>query len=97
MYNNFFEKYNFIVAENLYKISGRNKKEGKAFCRKIAAYRKATQTEIDSLYLLGVSPCYYVELEGEINTCQLSDIIQNPDIIDSIAGTIYKINIKGEN
>lgn len=94
---NFFEKHNFTVAENLYKISGRNKKEGKAFCRKIVAYRKATQAEIDSLYLLGDFPCYYVELDGGIYTCQLSDIVQNPDIIDSIAGTIYKINIKGEN
>lgn len=71
----------FIISNNLYLISCRNKENTFAYCTKITGYRVATETEKTALYLLGNNPGFYINTKGSIFTCDINDIVCNPVIV----------------
>ena len=71
----------FIMYNNLYLISCRDKENTFAYCTKIAGYRAATETEKTVLYLLGNNPGFYIDTNGSVFTCDVNDIIYNPVIV----------------
>ena len=78
--NDYFSRNGYIAADNIYKIDCRNRKAGTAYASRIKAYRKADKKD---LYCSSV-PCYYIDNNGSIYTCDYSDIVINPDIIQTV-------------
>ena len=76
----YFSRNRYIAADNIYKIDCRNKKKGIAYASKIQAYKKA---ENPDLFCSSV-PCYYIDTKDSIYTCDITDIVINPDIIRSL-------------
>lgn len=76
----YFSKNRYIAAENIYKIDCRNRKAGTAYASKIQAYKKADNPD---LFCSSV-PCYYIDTKDSIYTCDITDIVINPDIIQNV-------------